>query len=248
VTSEPTALELRDRCLAVYVDETGHEALDGQPVYGLGGCAVLGRDYERILNGPWRAVRRQIAGSFDAQLHANKFRGKPEDIDVVARFFREQPFWRFAAVITQKTILADQLTLLGTMKDALEKRINDIAGKTLCEEVRVVFESSQRADRLIENAFQSFDFSRGSKRILSECGFMPKSVREPGLEVADFVMHAVGRQIRHNLIKRPTFLPDFCSVFHSVDPELSSFIEVTAALRLIPIDRTQSSGDPFATS
>jgi hypothetical protein len=77
---------------------------------------------------------------------------------------------------------------------------------------------------------------------------MPKSVREPGLEVADFMMHAVGRQIRHNLIKRPTFLPDFCSVFHSVDPELSSFIEVTAALRLIPIDRTQSSGDPFATS
>jgi hypothetical protein len=247
VTSEPTALELRDRCLAVYVDETGHEALDGQPVYGLGGCAVLGRDYERILNGPWRAVRKQIAGSFDAQLHANKFR-KPEDIDVVARFFREKPFWRFAAVITQKTILADQLTLLGTMKDALEKRINDIAGKTLCEEVRVVFELSQRADRLIENAFQSFDFSRGSKHILSECGFMPKSVREPGLEVADFMMHAVGRQIRHNLIKRPTFLPDFCSVFHSVDPELSSFIEVTAALRLIPIDRTQSSGDPFATS
>ena len=128
MTSEPTALELRDRCLAVYVDETGHEALDGQPVYGLGGCAVLGRDYERILNGPWRAVRKQIAGSFDAQLHANKFRGKPEDIDVVALFFRKQPFWRFAAVVTQKTILADQLTLLGTMKDALEKRINDIAG------------------------------------------------------------------------------------------------------------------------
>jgi hypothetical protein len=120
------------------------------------------------------------------------------------------------------------------MRGALEKRINDIVGRTLCKEVRVVFESSRRADRLIENAFQSFEFSRGSKRIPSECGFMPKSVGEPALEVADFVMHAVGRQMRRNLTKRDTFLPDFRAVFHAVGPELSSFIEVAGALPLIP--------------
>lgn len=45
-------LVLRDRSLAVYVDDTGHEALIGQPVYGLGGCAVLGRDLERTINQP----------------------------------------------------------------------------------------------------------------------------------------------------------------------------------------------------
>jgi hypothetical protein len=43
---------LRDRSLAVFVDDTGHESLKGQPVYGLGGCAVLGGDYERIINRP----------------------------------------------------------------------------------------------------------------------------------------------------------------------------------------------------
>ena len=238
VTPTLERLVLRDRSLAVFVDDTGHESLKGQPVYGLGGCAVMGCDYERIMNQPWRAVRKHVTGSSDAQLHASKFSGKTKDIDVVARFFREQPFWRFAAVITQETILAEQLTRLGTMKGVLEKRINDIVGKTLCKEVSVVFESSQRADRLVESAFQTFDFSRGSKHIPSEFGFMPKSAGEPALEVADFVMHAVGRQIRRNLAKRDTFLPDFCAVFHAVGPELSSFFEVTEALPLIPITGT----------
>lgn len=123
------------------------------------------------------------------------------------------------------------------MKGVLEKRINDIVSKTLCTEVRVVFESSERANRLIESTFQSFDFHRGSERIPSECCFMPKSAGEPALEVADFVMHAVGRQMRHNLTQRDTFLPDFCAVFHSMSPQFSSFIEVAGAFPLLPIAR-----------
>ena len=63
VTPTLERLVLRDRSLAVYVDDTGHESLKGQPVYGLGGCANLGRDYERIINQPWRAVRKHVAGS-----------------------------------------------------------------------------------------------------------------------------------------------------------------------------------------
>ena len=229
---------LRDRSLAVFVDDTGHESLKGQPVYGLGGCAVLGGDYERIINQPWRAVRKHVAGSPDAQLHANKFSGTIEDIEIVARFFGEQPFWRFAAVVTEQTTLAHELTLLGTMRGALERCINDIVGLTLCEEVKVVLESSHRANRPIQLAFQSFEFSRGSERIPSECGFMPKSLGEPGLEVADFAMHAVGRQARRMLTNRNTFLPDFRAVSHTADPTLSHFNEVVGALRLFPIDRS----------
>jgi hypothetical protein len=40
--AEETNLVLPDKCLAVFVDDTGHEALvAGHPVYGLGGCAAL---------------------------------------------------------------------------------------------------------------------------------------------------------------------------------------------------------------
>lgn len=55
---------------------------------------------------------------------------------------------------------------------------------------------------------------------------MPKSGREPALEVADFIMHAVGRQAKHNLARRGSFEPDFCAVFHAVNSKLSSFMEV----------------------
>lgn len=48
-------LKLPNDCLAVFVDDTGHEALvAGHPVYGLGGCAVLAQDLESVIRSPWR--------------------------------------------------------------------------------------------------------------------------------------------------------------------------------------------------
>jgi hypothetical protein len=60
---------------------------------------------------------------------------------------------------------------------------------------------------------------------------MRKQQAEPALEVADFVMHAVGRQARQNLKKRGDFVPDFCAVFHAVNPKLTSFMEVASVAR-----------------
>jgi Protein of unknown function (DUF3800) len=209
--------------LAVFVDETGHEELKGQPVYGLGGCAALGRDMERFLLGPWREVRRRVAGSPNAQLHANRFRPKPGEVEIIEAFFRTHPFWRFGAVITRTTKLPDEMSRVRMMKGVLQNRIKEIVGKSLCKEVAVIFESSQRTDRLIEEAFQDFEVSRGSKRIPSTCYFMPKSAANPALEVADFVMHAVHRQARRGFDPRGTFVADFCAVFHTADPTLMSF-------------------------
>jgi len=222
-------LVLQERCLAVFVDDTGHEALVmGHPVYGLGGCAVLGRDIERLINQPWGEVRRRVTGSTDAQLHANKFPSiaKAEDFETVAHFFRAHPFWRFGAVFTTETTLVPEISLMQTMKGVLQKRIDDIVQGTLCKQVSIIFESSERANGLIRETFQNFDFYRGTKLIPSECYFMPKAAREPALEVADFVMHAIGRQARHNLKQRGSFVADFCAVFHAVDPRFTSFMEV----------------------
>lgn len=226
-------LMLRDRCLAVFVDDTGHEALvREQPVYGLGGCAALGRDIERLIHQPWKELRRRVAGSCDAPLHANKFPriAKDGDVEAVASFFRTQRFWRFGAIFTVETTLAPEITLMQTMRGTLQKRIDDIVQRTLCKEVSIIFKSSDRTNDLIQETFQRFEFFRGSKRIPSECYFMPKAAGEPALEVADFVMHAIGRQARHNLTQRGSFVPDFCAVFHAVDPKLVSFIEVATVM------------------
>jgi hypothetical protein len=230
----PEPLILPDRCLAAFVDDTGHEALvKGQPVYGLGGCAVMGRDLERVVRQPWKLIRKRVTGSPDTPLHANKFPSiaKPGDVEAVAEYFRVQPFWRFGAIITVETKLANELSLLRTMKGVLQNRITEIVQTNLCKEVKVIFESSERADRLIQEAFQDFELYRGSKHIPSECYFMEKRWGEPALEVADFVMHAVGRQARHNLKHRGSFVPDFCAVFHAVDRKLTSFMQVGAVTK-----------------
>jgi hypothetical protein len=225
--------EIAGRCLAFFVDDTGHEAFKGQPFYGLGGCAALGRDINGIIYGPWKEVRERVTGSPNAQLHASKFNRitKRGDVEAVAAFFRAQPFYRFGAVITELTSLVLEISLMRTMKGVLQKRINDIVAGTLCKTVYVIFESSHRTDGLIQEAFQDFEINRGSKRIPSECFFMPKSAADPALEVADFVMHSVGRQARHNLSKRGSFVPDFSAVFHGVDVRLTSFMEIQAVSR-----------------
>ena len=105
-------LVIAPRCLAVFVDDTGHEELaKGHPVYGLGGCAALGRDIERLIHRPWKELRRRIAGSPDAPLHASELPriAKPGDFEAVAQFFRAQNFWRFGAVFTEKTTLPTEL-------------------------------------------------------------------------------------------------------------------------------------------
>ena len=224
-------LILPDRCLAVFVDDTGHEALvPDHPVYGLGGCAVMGRDLVRLIRQPWKHLRNQIAGTPDTPLHAAKFRSiaSAADMEDVATFFRIQPFARFGAIISVNTKLAEEISLMRTMKEVLQLRIHEIVQHTMCREVIVIFKSSQRADQIINDAFQDFAVFRGKKRIPSECYFMPKASAEPALEVADFVMHAVGRQARYNLTQRGSFLPDFCAIFHAVDRRLASFVEVAA--------------------
>jgi hypothetical protein len=234
VTSEEqkAELEIGGRCLAVFVDDTGHEAFKGQPFYGLGGCAALGRDIDHIVYQPWRELRRRVTGSPDSQLHASEFGriAKPGDVEAVAEFFRAQPFFRFGAVMTHQTILVPELSLMRTMKGVLRNRINDIVEQTLCKQVYVVFESSHRVDKLLQESFGDFEFCRGSKRIPSECFFMPKSAADPALEVADFIVHAVGRQARYNLTSPGTFLRDFRAVFHAVQDRLTSFMEVQAVI------------------
>jgi len=222
-------LLLPSRSLVVFVDDTGHEALvPGHPVYGLGGCAVMSEHLDALIRNPWREVRCAVTGSPDRPLHASDFgqSASPEDIEAVASFFRQNPFFRFGAVGSVNTQLAQGLSPLRTIVKVLQMRIAEIARWTPFEEVHIIFESSKRADPLIEDAMQGFGLEENGKSIPVECYFMTKRAGEPGLEVADFVVHTVGRQARANLKQRGDFALDYAAVFHKVDPRLTSFMEV----------------------
>jgi hypothetical protein len=108
--------------------------------------------------------------------------------------------------------------------------VDEVARWTAFESIAVILDSSQRADRLIQQALQDFrmEIIENGKPVPIEFYFMEKKRGEPALEVADFVTHAVGRQARHNLKKRGDFVPDFRAVFHRVDRKLTSFIELSS--------------------
>jgi hypothetical protein len=222
-------LKILPNSLVVFVDDTGHEELKQKdhPVYGLGGCAVMAENLDTLLVQPWRNVRQNILGSPDTPLHASEFAqiAKPEQIATIVKFFRSQPFCRLGAIMTNDTTTADGMNGIKTIANTLMNRIVDIAKWTPFTKIYIIFESSKRANPLIERAFQGYNFYEDDKPIPIECFFMPKSEHHPALEVADFIVHAVGRQARH-AVKGNDFLPDFKAVFHEVDEKLVSYMKV----------------------
>lgn len=152
-------LTLSDRCLVFFVDDTGHEALvSGHSTYGLGGCASLGRDIEHRIRAPWREIRKRVTRSPSTPLHASKFPAlaTSSDMEAVANYFRISEFYRFAAIMTNQTELTNEISLMRTMKGAIQNRVVEIAGRTLCKEVKIIFESSDRANAQIREAFKDF--------------------------------------------------------------------------------------------
>ena len=223
-------LKVADQSLCVYVDDTGHEALvPGHPVYGLGGCAVMAADLDRLVRRPWHEVRRQIRGSANEPLHAANLghSPRPQDIEAVASFFRSQPFARLGAVLPIETRRHNDIKVATIIAETLKRRILDIAKWTAFTELNVIFESSGRADSMIEEAFADFRLEEDGRPIPVECYFMPKAVHDPALEVADFIVHAVGRHARRRLEGRENFAPDFEAVFQLQDSKRVSFMEAT---------------------
>jgi hypothetical protein len=146
-----------------------------------------------------------VKGSPDAQLHAASL-GHPPRLD-------------------------DGVTVMRIIASTLKQRIIDIARWTPFTEVNVIFESSRRADPLVQDAFSDFAIEENGKAIPVECFFMPESAGDPGLEVADFVIHAVGRQARRKFEGREGFAPDFAAVFHNQGPIRVSFIDMAEVKR-----------------
>jgi hypothetical protein len=235
-------LSVPDSSLLVFVDDTGHEDLvPGHTVYGLGGCAILAADPERIIRHPWHEVRRRVRGSADTPLHASALGHPPrmEDVEVVAKFFRSQPFARIGAIISNQSKRDDGICIVTVIAETLKRRIVNIARWTPFSELHVIFEASGRADELIEQAFGDFRLEENGRSIPVGCYFMPKSVHDPALEVADFVVHAVGRQARRRIEGREGFAPDFAAVFHNQDPKRVSYIDV-AEVKRTPAEQGQS--------
>jgi hypothetical protein len=245
--TEPTALSVPPDCLLVFFDETGHERLPtGHTVYGVGGCAVMMRDYERLVAKPWRDFRQEVTGNPNAALHAYEFgkkaKAKPEHLGAFGRVFRQNAFMRLgaAAAVTTKmpkdtgykqhmTSVREQEHLAWMVLRGLANRVVDVARWTDFMSLAFIFEANPRSKKLRKAAFGDLQLQADGVNLPFDLYEMPKRANEPGLEVADFVANTVWGHARASLVEgRTTFRQDFQAVFQGVDSKLASYMGLTS--------------------
>jgi hypothetical protein len=222
-------LNLPANCLAVFVDDTGNELLKDsfQKVFGLGGCAVMVADLDTMVRHPWREVRRAVGGSPDARLHAADIcKPTQQQLQVIAGFFRTQPFARLGAICSLQSDLDKDISPIMAVARSLGNRIAGILKWQPFSSVEIIFEHSERLAPQIEKVFGAFDLKEDGLSIPVGFSWMEKSVGEPALEVADFLANSIGTEARHRIAQRPGHAKNFEAFFHHTDSQLVSFMDI----------------------
>jgi hypothetical protein len=211
------------------VDPTYRDPVN--PVFGLGGCAVMAGDLDRLIRQPWDAVRLVVGRSATAKLHAARCerRMTPAKEKAIRTFFIEQPFRRLAYLSSNRTqhIQEGQLDDMVVRSTAavLLKRVIEVAKWTPFSSLAVIFEHSKHLTPRLESALADLHLAENGRVIPHEYYVMAKSAGEPGLEVADFMMHTIAGYCRSGRDPQGKFAARFSAIFGTADDRLSSFIE-----------------------
>jgi hypothetical protein len=224
----PDQLNFRNDWLLVFLDETGHESFAGEHAYfAVGGCAILGLHHAAV-SAQWREVRRAINGDPDAPLHAADLEYAEKNFATLSQFFTSRAFARFGVAVSRKTNFNVDMHAMASVMGMLKKHIARIVEHSQCSAVALIFESSQRGDPLVQQHFGELGLIEEGRRVPTEHCFMPKSAREPVLEIADFVASASGSQARfYHRGKAGSFAKDYQAVFHQHPPPYSQFFHIT---------------------
>jgi hypothetical protein len=149
-------------------------------------------------------------------------------ITALSDFFRSGPFFRLASVVKRSTKLGtDEWTHYQVAGAMLMQLFANVLRQVPATSVSVVFEASQRGDRLAQEFFPLVNITKNGQHLPAQWGSIAKAKMEPGLEVADYVMHAAGGQVTARESGKANWRKDFACVFQEVDDSLSHFAEIS---------------------
>jgi len=233
---ESGTLNVPDSALIVGIDDTGNESFvnSDHPLFGLGGCAVMAKDYFRYLDDPWHELKEIFFGDRHIKLHASELNSpSPAQLQALEMFFKNLPFFRFAT-IASKTVENETIeTIVHLVSIIVMQQVASFAKWVQPTEIVFIIENSQRIDKDLRKHFGTYRFGNGEIEIQPKVLLAKKDVRASCVEVADFVIHPAGAQVRNrlrgfrdlkNLIRK-----DFAAVFHNVDSKLVDYRELLAA-------------------
>jgi len=228
-------------CLLFFIDETGHEdyADPTYPLFGMGGCAHLAGYCWRDLDGPWQNLcKTHFSELKNSPMHASKQRCSPDQAAALGDFFKNGIFGRFAVMTRASTTKPDTVTALRLVASCLVQQVMAISRFYRLDSLGFIIEDSERTNAAVAQAFAGVQFKDNRGNLVpASWNFLPKASREPGLEVADFVLHAAGGQVRHRLQGKKGFRKDYDAVFRTKFP--TQFIDVESSV----FDRPSDLGD-----
>ena len=216
---QESSLQLDPDTLLLFLDETGDERRwdPNYPVFGIGGCAVMGSEYERYLRTPWRNFKRTHFGNPRYPFHAcDENSLTHSQMSGLGYFFRTKKFHCFAAVSRKSTRIDVDVTNYALVYLMTLKRMEAVGALyPRFKSITMIFEASERTEELMESHFGNFSFTINGESIPVELYKMNKSEGEPGLEVADATIHTAGCQVRNSQAGKMSRRKDFEAVFNS---------------------------------
>ena len=236
----PNALAIQPNDLVVFVDETGHENLsESDAVFGVGGIIVHGATYSKVVEEPWLRTRSKIGFAPDEPLHASTdFDRYKNHLDLLAEFFRQGAFIRHVSIVDDATKSTFDPFITATCAGFFRNVCRALVHATQFVQIdRVVYivEHSERLHssyaKLVGETGPTLLASNGSKTTFPHLwGAIRKSSCAPGLEVADFVMHAAQGQVKARRRNASAQMRrDFQAVFRSVPDHFVEYMEINEA-------------------
>jgi hypothetical protein len=218
----------------VTIDESGDDALaDPQfPIFGLGACAVLLRDYQTQIGAPWLEMKDAVFGGRQLPLHAADLRHPTaHQINGLNQFFGSRAFARLGTFLTKTALLGAPLTRYQTVSHVLGKQISRVAAVLPCDSVALIVESSEKYDEQFYEVFGALQLRVESENHIEDIPIelyrARKSPLIPSLEVADFVAHTAGTATRAALRGQiPADRPDMAHVFGLLKPPMSQYMRI----------------------